>query len=453
MAPSTWEWGPWAQQGEDWQTQQRKLEQQTQEQQARSALENQTAGNQLRNLLAGKAQEQQYKIEDETRQAANAVPALKTMLGGGTPEGQALGFGPQSTDQDYTGLAKGVPGIATTILNKRLEAAPKPQVVTTPQGAVSSYMQPGKPGEAPTITPIQNNENMAGFGTYDEALAEVNRQMTLNKGSNTPLRPQIHQDSRTGRYMIQQQSAEPMSLQDPFRREYQANIDSGMPLPQATQRYQDRLAAAAGAKQFSISQNTPATESFNLAYSKAKQASNAFDQLHQFTEPEMRAFVLGPGVYGVKGAFNKNAWLNTISGLPGGQAMIQAAGGSQAMLDRFNQFHTLLGSIREMAFVTGGKQLTKTEEDVVLAKLPTGQEKSFSEFQAKMNYAQKLLKAVTDGMIMGNQVPKGDPNYDALMGNVWRSAFMQAGISTQKPENNLRDMQSPNDRLKSKYVK
>ncbi len=440
----TWEWGPWAQQGEDYVKSER-------DKQAKIEEQNNTSANALKNLLAGKAQEQQYKIADEDRQAANAVPALRGMLSPSSPEGQALGVTPQWGDAEYRGLAKGAPGIATTILGKRLEAVPKPQVVTTPQGAKSSYMVPGQNGAAPTVTPIQDNANDAGYATYDEALNEINRQMALNKDSSTPLRPQVHQDPRTGRWLIQQQSAEPMSLQDPFRQEYDRNIKAGMDPAVATNKYEARLASAAGARQFAISQNTPATVDWANQFSKAQQASNAFEQLMSFTEPERRAFVLGPAIGGVKGVANKEAWLNTLSGLPGGAALVNTLGGKQATLDRFNQFHTLLGSIRELAFVTGGKQLTKTEEDVVLAKIPTGQEKSYSEFQAKFNYAQKLLKAVNDGMILANQVPKGDPNYNLLMGAVWRQAFAQNKIDLQDPERNVRSNMSSGDRLIDKY--
>lgn len=443
----TWEWGPWAQQGEDYVKSER-------QKQTQLDVQNQTSANALKNLLAGKAQEQQYKIADEERQAANAVPTLRGMLSPATPEGQALGVTPQWGDAEYRGLAKGAPGIATTILNKRLEAVPKPQVVTTPQGAKSSYMVPGQNGGAPTVTPIQDNANDAGFATPQEANADIQRFMaSLPPEQRSLYRPQTHQDPRTGRYLNQYQTGEPISLQDPYRLEYQRNIDSGMPIADATDLYMKRQATAAGAKQFSVNQATPPTVDWQNQFSKAQQAANAFEQLQSFTEPERRAFVLGPTIGGVKGVANKEAWLNFMSGLPGGTALVNTLGGKQATIDRFNQFHTLLGSIRELAFVTGGKQLTKTEEDVVLAKIPTGQEKSYSEFQAKFQYATKLLKAINDGMILANQVPKGDPNYNLLMGAVWRQAFAQNGIDTQDAERNVRSNMSSGDRLINKYGK
>lgn len=439
----TWEWGPWAQQGEDYVKQQRDT-------QAKSDLQKQTSQSALQNMLAGKSADQGYKIADENRQAENAVPALRTMLGGGSPEGQALGFGPQSTDQDYRGLAKGAPGIATTILGKRLEnvSANQPKFVTVPRGAQGGVFNP----RTQSFTPQVDNASQTGYGSETEANAAVqNFIKTLPAEQAQTYRPQIHQDATTGRWLVQYQTGEPISLQDPYRLEYSRNVAGGMDPAKATDVYMKRQAEASGARQFAISQATPPTVDWQNQFSKAQQAANAFEQLQSFTEPERRAFVLGPTVGVVKGVLNKEAWFNTMSGLPGGASIVNTLGGKQATIDRFNQFHTLLGSIRELAFVTGGKQLTKTEEDVVLAKIPTGQEKSYSEFQAKFQYATKLLKAVNDGMILANQVPKGDPNYNMLMGAVWRQAFAQNKIDLQDPERNVRSNMDANERLRQKY--
>lgn len=448
----TWEWGPWAQQGEDYVKQQR-------ETQSKSDLQKQQADSALKNLLAGKAQEQAYKIADEERQASNAVPALRQMLGG-TPAGQQLGFTPESPDEAYRGLAKGVPGVAQTILGKQLETVPKPQVVTTPKGAVSSYFDP----RTLTTTPIQDNQpNMPGlFPDIPSGEAYWKKISTENPDLAKNYRPAWQTDPTTGMYRLNLQTAEPLTAQDPIKDYYDLKKKgvTGPELEAAAARkesYINDQARMQGLKAQQTSQMTPPTVDWQNQFQKAQQAANAFSQLQSFTEPERRAFVLGPqitvpGVGNVKGLANKEAWFNYMSGLPGGVNIVNALGGKQATIDRFNQFHTLLGSIRELAFVTGGKQLTKTEEDVVLAKIPTGQERSYSEFQAKMNYATKLLKAVNDGMILANQVPKGDPNYNLLMGAVWRQAFAENGIDTRDPERNVRSEMSSGSRLRDKAL-
>lgn len=441
----TWEWGPWAQQGQDYVKSEREKE-------AKIAEQNNSSSNALKNMLAGKQADQDYKIADENRQAENAVPALRTMLSGpNSAEGGALGFTPQSTDQDYRGLAKAAPGIATTILNKRLENA------TTTNKPVS--VAKGAALVSPTGTELYKNtegdkEGGVSFPSPEAAQAYWESWKQRDPRGTQPYRPNIQADPVRGGYKLNLQSAETLqespavwlSNSMDMARPVQERIEAKMKYDQ----WQKDQAVLAGTKAFAANQATPASVDWQNQFSKAQQASNAFEQLQSFTEPERRAFVLGPGVAGVKGLTNKEAWFNTMSGLPGGMSVVNALGGKQATIDRFNTFHTLLGSIRELAFVTGGKQLTKTEEDVVLAKIPTGQEKSYSEFQAKFQYATKLLKAINDGMILANQVPKGDPNYNLLMGAVWRQAFAQNNIDLRDPERNVRSQMSSGDRLLDK---
>ncbi len=451
----TWEWGPWAQQGEDYVKSER-------DKKSKLDVENQTSNNALRNLLVGKATDQTYKIADETRQQEEAVPALRTLISGNKDIGKALGFGqePQMavpeagyagqsdvrtpTDNELRGLAKGAPGIATTILGKRLESIDKnhPSFHTVPRGATGGSFDP----KTNTFTPQVEGKEPGLYESIPEAQAAWSQMSTTNSELAKTYRPTIATDPATGKYRLNLMSNEPLSLQDPYRQEFERNIRANMDPSKATDIYMNRQATAAGARQFQITQNTPMTPDQASAYSKTLQASNAFGQLQSFTEPERRAFI---GLYGK----NVNEIASAMSGLPGGMAIINALGGNQATIDRYNTFKALLGSIREMAFVTGGKQLTQTEERVVLAKLPTGQEKSYSEFQAKFQYAQKLLKAVSDGMVLANQIPKGDPNYDAQMAQVWRQAFAQNQISTTDPEANVRSQMPSGVRLIEKYGK
>ena len=442
----TWEWGPWAQQGEDYVKSER-------DKKNKIAIQNNEAGNQLKNLLAGQQQKENFKMADEERAAQNAVPALRTMLGGaGSEAGQALGFSPASTEQDYRGLAKGAPGIATTIINKQMEnLGNKNKPVNVPKGGALV---------SPTGTELYKNEapeqqGGLSFPTPQAAEAYWSQWAKTDPEGTKKYSPEVMADPVHGGYKLNLHRGEPLTPQDPNKvvadMEMKGDTSSDVykRAKAAQSNYNNAMAIQAGNRQFQITQNTPATFDNSIALSKALQATNAFGQLASFTEPERRAFVLGPGVAGVQGLTNPTAIANYLSGLPGGANIVNALGGSQAAINRFNQFHALLGSIREMAFVTGGKQLTKTEEDVVLAKLPTGKEKNYSEFQAKFNYAEKLLRAVTQGMILSNQIPKGDPEYDKKMGEVWRQAFQAGDISLTDKEDYRKHMK-PGDRIRKK---
>jgi len=447
--PKTWEWGPEAEAMRESYGMERLFgqKQDLAKQQQGYAIANRDVNNAaaLERALAVPRQARQFAKEDQDRE----LPALRALMRG-TPEvGQAFGYGPaegpvapgaygpgapvtrEPSDEELRGLAPSLKGMVPTILQKKLEGPQKPMAVSPGQSLVD-------PRTGQVL--FEGAPKPGAYGTYDEAMREAMRQQVLNTASGLPkMRPTIDQDTQ-GHYQIKWSPAEPVTPQDPIKERYRQRIEEGMSPAKAYDQYLSDLRSSTGARTEGALAVKPIDDQVRNYLMNITDVEKNMEQLRKFTEDEKRAFV----GYGKKSA---GEWLNAAKEYPWVGSAVRAWGPKVAT-DKFAEFHALHGPLRTLAFGVGGKQLTALEKSAVEASLPTGEEKSYAEYQAKMKYFQTIMQMHKIAALNLSKMPREMVTPEALEG-MWQQAKGQAGLTMDR-QDEWKKFMSPDDRLRDK---
>lgn len=454
----TWEWGPWAQQGEDFQTQQRKLDLEKQQadaaalrqRMADAAAMARTQASQegaLKNMLAGKAADQSYKIADEDRMAGNAVPFLRSVIQGNPAIGKAYGFGQEEqlpvpeagyagqgpvrtpSDQELRGIAKAAPTLANTLATQAIPKPPEPFTLGENQQRFSPTGEPIATGpQRPRMTEQQ----------ADQIIAE-------NIQRNPSLQGRITKkmDDRGG-WTVQTSTTEPLT-ESPNLWLSQA-LDPSTPIPQRIQaqmkydQWKKDQAEIAGTKKAATEANTPLNEDARKRIEMSGLAIAAGYRLMQFNLKDIENMT-GAGKIGYEAALHAQ------------ELSLPTPGYTPEDVARYNDFKKFNGMIEQFKFAVGGKQLTEGEQRVVEAYIPTGRERTTSEYQAKLRGIVAAMEASQEVDQYLYTTGKGFTD-TAMVRSLFINALAKRGIDVTKPVKDQAESQMPSGaRLRSKYGK
>jgi hypothetical protein len=375
---------------------------------------------------------QKLGLEKEDIEQQQQVPALRGLLRGNPDIAQTLGYGEgqQPTDQELKGLAgsKILPGV----IGKQVENK-QPYTLKPGEQRFSGQNQVVAEGPRPPGV----------YDTPEEAHMAWRAMIMKDPSMATAYRPQIMEHPSGMGYKLGLQSNEPLSQGLPFW--IQKYNDPATPpeeklrLTAQIKQYADVQYPIAYQKAAGGMAGGPKPGDVQAAIRPMTAAIAGLSKLDGFTEGEKRSFV---------GFWNSHSkdWASAGQEMPIIGAWVKAVG-PQFATDRYQEFQSILGQVAKMEFSYGGKQLTPFEAGEVQRGIPTGREKSYAEFAAKMKYIRGLMEAERDVAIYQSTTPKAEQNTD-LMDKIYHQAAIRNGIDIGK---GYQALMSPDDRLKAKF--
>lgn len=444
-----WEWGPWASQGEDLAKQQRELEKQRDQ-----------AGLQLRNLLEGKKFDEQAKIATEERQANQSIPALRALMKGNPEVGQAFGFGPKEgaipqgqfgpgpkvvtepSDEELRGYAKAVPGMASAILQKRLEATKGPIALPSKSRLVS-------PSGEVLVPADQEPAGGLSFPSPEAAEAYWQQWKNTDPRGTAKYRPNIQADPTHGGYKLNLQTGEALTEGPNYW--LSKSMDMTAPVPErieAKMKYDKWLedqTTLAGKKTEAQQAAMPLPTEVRDNLRKIDATIDAVDTIQMnYTSQDRRLFtgLLKDRVArGALALYEATGWTPAVSGY----------GYTEDQLKKLADFRKLNGQIEQYKFAVGGKQLTEGEQRVVDAFIPTGREVTSAEYEAKLVGLKKIMRAQAAAELVLAQTPRQYITIDTVR-DAMRNALAKEGIDLKvKAKDQVQHNMSPRERLLNKY--
>lgn len=412
---------------------------------------NQQHQNKLAEMLYG----DQLKTQAADREAERAAPFLRSMISGNPQVAKSFGFGQdvttpgelpvpeagyagtpattsfqsrQPTMAEVSGLAKAVPGITQALLQKSMD--PNSQFT----------LGPGQKRFDAQGNEIAQGGALPSEGMTQEQAERVQADM-IARNPNLRGRVTIQQNDK-GAWTVKQTPSEPLT-ESPNVWISQLNSPSTPPEARAQAKRnldvynaeQERLA-----KMRVAVQPMDATRAGMLE--KQNEGIQAAYSLLQFT-PQERETYTGAGRVGFEAAAHA-----AELGLP-----TEKFGYSPEQLQRFQDFKRWNGMIEQFKFALGGKQLTGPEQKVVEAFIPTGRERTTSEYEAKLRGVAGAMQAAQDVDMYLAQTGKGFVSPEE-MHSLYVAALRRHGIDvTAKATDAQRDHLSSGQRLRQDFSK
>lgn len=465
--PTTWEWGPLATGMEEEAVRRQKIAEE-EGRMARQGMAQQSAMDVARSNRAAaleqmiqgkqldvqKAREMQGLKEAATEREYQAeIPLLRAMLEGNpefrkttgmagtmpTPQMEpgVYGTAPRPVSEaELRGLAPLMKNAFPTLLQKSLEGPQKPFPVT--QGAGVWNPTKGQWDVEPTVQPRP-------FPTSDAALAEearvhglypktvghtsidqdIHGNYQLKIGKTAPLTPSLYQDI----YAMTDTSLSP-----------EARKAAGVRVTEYS-RVQGNIQ---GIKTRESELNKAVSPDVQKYIADLAIVENNQKELAKFSDVERQAFI---GPYASPKMWSQNVMAN----FPVAGPLIKRFGTPEALRQRYEDFQALHGAQHQLVFGVGGKQLTVIEERIAGKNIPSGEERSIQEYQAKERYFRRYLEA---HKIAATEIKmsRGDVTPE-IINDIAKRATERAGVSdiTTNPNAWKKEL-SPKDQFRLRHV-
>ena len=395
------------------------------------------------------------KEQGAQRDAERTAPFLRTLISGNPNVAKTFGFGQdvttpgelpapeagyagteakttfqprQPTMAEATGLSRAVPGIAQTLLQKSMDPT------------AGFTLAPGQIRFNAQGQEVARGGPMDIGMTLEEAQA-VKKKMEEQDPTNVG-RVQL-QSHEKGGWTVSLASQTPLTPPDPIKKQYDEMIKNNVDPKVSLDWYIRTTAEMAGAKQLSVSINTPPVEAALQGDAKQQITQMAFNNLMdmQNVAPAMvQEFLTWKG--SAADLYNK------FSRIPGMQYLVGPQGFDQEQfVQKYNNWKADLGRIQGGSFDIGGKQLTPFENEVVLKSIPSDKD-SPQAYSAKMRWLGSYIEAQRAYVAWSRVTPKGAQTAEA-QNAMWAQLRNRSGINPAQKDDWLRNL-SPDDRLRHK---
>jgi len=348
-----------------------------------------------------------------------------------------MGYKPgyEPSDEELRGAHGIIKPAASEILKSKLPSKPQPYTLAPGQIRFSAQNEP-----------VAQGESMGDvYKSIPEANAAWSRMVAADPEMASRYRPEIKPDPQRGGYTLHPMSNEPLSQGLPFW--IQEYNNPGTPparklqLAAMIKQYADVQYPIAERKAAGTTAGTPLSSETQTTLRPLQAADAALAALEGFTDAEKRSFI---------GLYNRNVKdiASVAQEIPIVGSYVKAVGPKFAV-DRYNEFKALSGQVEKMEFSYGGKQLTATEQKVVVRGIVTGKEDSYAEYQGKAKFTRGLLQAERDVALYLATTPKEQVT-PASTDKIYRDAIKRNQIDLGQ---GYMKFLSPDDRLKVRMNK
>jgi hypothetical protein len=401
---------------------------------------------QHQNRLAEMLYGENLKQQSAQTEAERSAPFLEQLIKGNPDVAKAFGYGggqPATpgdfeggatpavapvtpTREQVTGIARAVPGITQALVNRSL----------TPNAPFT--LGPGQQRFDAQGNPIASGPPMPGMSQQQ---AEAVRDDMVARNPQLRGRVTVQSDAK-GMWTVRETPSEPLTESPNL---WLSNyLDPNKPVPeriQAKMKYDEWMK---GQQQLAQQRENvkPLDAQRAQILEKQNEGIQAAYQLLRFTPGERETFT-GAGRMGYEAAAHA-----AELGLP-----TQKFGYSPEQIQRYQDFKKWNGYIEQFKFALGGKQLTNAEQRVVESFIPTGKERTTSEYEAKLRSVAAAMEAAQEVDMYMAQTGKGfvDPT---TMRSMYVEALKRKGIDvTAKSKDALRDQMRSGDRLRQDFSK